>query len=163
MAYEELIEKLRKKGWSNRDIVATIQIMEKIQQEEKLKRTGWLYWLALILIIVGMTIVSIVLVPLIFTLNVAATYFIMVIVAYSFGTMFSIVLQDLEEIQGKKIIIPILIPGIGIVNMYYVIKASEILLPNRNIPNPLVMSSVYALLFMAPYFFSKLASMIKVQ
>jgi len=40
MAYEELIEKLRKKGWSNRDIVATIQIMEKIQQEEKRKKKG---------------------------------------------------------------------------------------------------------------------------
>ncbi|MEM3690342.1 MAG: hypothetical protein QXZ40_01265 [Candidatus Micrarchaeia archaeon] len=162
MAYEKLIEKLRRKGWSNRDIVETIKIMEEADAERK-KKSGWLYWVALVLMIVGMLVVSIVLIPLILTLNMLAVYSIMVVVAYSFGTMFSVVLSDLESIEGKKIITPIFIPAIGVVNMYYVIKATEVLAAGKQIPNPLVISIVYALLFTAPYAFSRLSGLIKIE
>jgi hypothetical protein len=66
MVYEKLIEKLKAKGWSNKDIVSTIRILNDSSESKNhsaIALDAAVYWIALILMIMGSIVLSIIMIP----------------------------------------------------------------------------------------------------
>jgi len=168
VVYEKLIEKLKSKGWSNKDIVETIRILNSppdSRKQQMVKLDSAVYWFALILMIIGSIVLSIIMIPSLLALNAFALYFIIIIVAYAFGTMFSILIGEIETMQGRRIIAQLFIPALALVNMYYITRVTNIFATAMNIKNPhnpIIMSGIYAFFFIAPYFINEIAKKIRI-
>lgn len=172
MVYEKLIEKLKAKGWSNKEIISTIRILND-SSESKNRSTialdAAVYWIALILMIIGSVVLSIVMIPTFIALSAFALYLIIIVISYAFGTMFSILINEIEAIQGKRIVAQLFIPALALINMYYITRVTNmfsIAMNIKNNHNPFLMSIIYAFFFIAPYFinlFTKKIRVIKIE
>jgi hypothetical protein len=168
MVYEKLIEKLKAKGWSNKDIVSTIRILNDSSESKNhsaIALDAAVYWIALILMIMGSIVLSIIMIPSFIALSSFALYFIIIVISYAFGTMFSILINEIEAIQGRKIVAQVFIPALALINMYYITRVTNIFTIAMNIKNnhnPFLMSAIYAFFFIAPYFINEFIKKIRV-
>ncbi|MBI4140597.1 hypothetical protein HY485_02040 [Candidatus Woesearchaeota archaeon] len=156
---EELKQKLAAKGWSQRDIEKTATIL---QQAHK-KKTNWtllldelLIWLSIITAITGNFVLSVVLVPFLIIMSGTMLYATIIIIAAAFGVLFTLLLRAVERIEIKKrILTGIVIPVIGLINMYIIARLSNQLITQLQLKttehNPALVSMVYIFAFLIPY------------
>lgn len=153
-------DRLATKGWSDEEIDKTINLLEKAKE----KRHPFIYfldeavyWIALILTIIGNFAFSLGLLPLLITINNFSLYLIILLLAASFSIIMGVVIKDIEELETKHHLAMLLImPVVGIANFFIVVNIA-----NNNVVaealnthhNPLLIGVVYLLSFLIPYIY----------
>jgi len=155
MDQKRLIKKLKSKGWTGEDISKAFKIMEKPEKTQTgLFMNRVVYWTALIVTIIGNLFISIVLILFLLALNKTALYAIIATIALTFGLLFNLIINDIENIDPKHhIMAGIFIPAIALINIYIITILTndvQIALQIQNPHSPILVSVVYVLAFMLP-------------
>lgn len=159
---EDLKKKLTEKGWTEKEIESTMGILEKPDanprsKEYRRKMNPLIYWIALLMAIIGNFIVSVILIPFFLVLQGIVLYAIIILLGLVFGALFSLLLGDIEKASSQKnmVIGWLFIPAIAAINIYVVANISnelkEILIKSAIIQNPLTISITYVAAFILPY------------
>lgn len=160
-----LSQKLAEKGWTKEEIDKTLNIMYSPEKAEG--RTVYtrrinpiIYWTALIVMIVGNLIISVVLIPFLLLLTSFQLYFVIAVAAFAFGLMFNLVINDIEHIDPQHhIIAGIFIPAFAIITTYVMVTVANRLSFVVQSPihqNSIIVSVVYVVAFMLPYAVQKI-------
>jgi|SRR3989338_4652430 len=133
---------------------------KKIEEPIKKTMNKLVYWLALLVTIIGNLIISAALIPFLIVMKDVSLYVIIITLGIAFGLLFDLLLKDIENIDFRHhIIAGIFIPGIGIVNLYIITTLAnrliEILEVTNVKQNPVIISVVYIIAFMLPFIISK--------
>lgn len=153
------MEKTRKylleKGWKKRDIDKAIKIIRhaKKHKHPKIKLLDKsVYWLSIIVAIIGNFIISVTLIPFLLALNGLQLFLIVVILGVSFGLLFELLVRGIENLEAKHhIFFGIIIPIIAVTNFIIVSNNIKIFIGIENPQDPVIVGSVYAISFMLPY------------
>lgn len=163
-------ERMREKGWSDEEIKHALEIM---YSEEKRGKTiiykremnPLLYWLSLIIAIVGNFFISIILIPFLLVLSSFQLYFVIAILALTFGTIFNFLLNTIEHIEPTHHIIAwAFIPAIAVITVFVMVNVANKLSYVFQSPihqNPVLVSIIYVIAFILPYGITKLFGYIK--
>jgi len=162
MNTEKLVEKLRKKGWSEEDIQKTIKIL--MEPTQNTKTTKILYWIALLSLLIGSLFVSIIIIPFLMLINNALVYIIIFTLALSFGALFNSLLQEIESFGETYIMTNLFIPAIAVINAIFMHNLAIFLIKTINLKtvNPTTIVVTYAFFFILPFLISKIKENIKV-
>ncbi len=163
---ETLREKLEKKGWSKEEIDKTLRILEKAEEKKRpamLILDKLVYWVALLLAIGGNFVISVVLIPLLLTIQSAtALYFIIFILAIAFGLLFSLLLGDIGTLNKQRMVVAgVFIPVIAIINIFVVVYIANFIsqrFEEFTLHNPYMVSIIYVISFSLPYLIQKIRS-----
>lgn len=158
---KDLASRLKEKGWTQKEISKAIKIIstsEKNKPKLIVVLDKLVYWFALILAIIGNLIISVVLIPFLLVLNYMQLYFVITIIAFSFGLLFSLLLRDIEGLDKRHhIIAGIFIPCLALINIYVMVNLAnyldKIFKLTKVTHNPVLISIVYAVFFILPYIF----------
>ncbi|NQU98118.1 hypothetical protein HQ533_01510 [Candidatus Woesearchaeota archaeon] len=151
-------ERLATKGWSEEEINKTIKILEKAKQKKHphicvLDKA--VYWIALVLMIFGNFAFSTFLIPVLVTFNNLSLYFIILLLAASFGIAMSIVIKDIEDLERKHhLAMFLIIPIVGLINFLIVVNLSNnnpLAASLNTYHNPWIVGVTYLVGFMIPY------------
>lgn len=162
---KDLASRLREKGWTQKEIDHTLAIIDE-SKNHKPKITivmdRLVYWVALILAIVGNIILSVVLIPFLLVLDNIQLYIFVVVLATSFGLLFSQILKDIEGLDKKHhIIAGIFIPALALINVYVMVNLANYLdkiFKLSKLPHdPILISIIYVVFFIFPYIFRLMA------
>lgn len=160
---ERLKKRLEEKGWSKQDINKTIKIVEEAKEKKHpaiklLDRS--VYWIALILAIIGNFIISVALIPFLMALKSIQLFSVIVVLGFSFGLLFELLIRSIEHLEAKHhIFLSILIPVVAIINVFIITLVSnniEKIFKIDNPQNPYIVGIVYAIAFILPFVFYKL-------
>jgi len=153
-----LKDRLIEKGWSRKDIKKTLSIIEKAKKNKhpKIKILDKsVFWISLILAIVGNFIISIALIPVLLALNGFQLYIVVLTLAFSFGLLFELLIRTIGHLQTKHhIFLSIIIPIIALINFFIIVLVAnslEEILKIENTQNPILVGIVYAVGFILPY------------
>lgn len=118
------------------------------------------YWLALLVTIIGNLIISAALIPFLIVMKDVQLYLIIIILGIAFGLLFDLLLRDIENIDFKHhVIAAIFIPGMAIVNLFIITNLANRLIEVLEVANvkhnPIMISIVYIIAFMIPYLISR--------
>jgi len=163
---ETLKDRLKKKGWTDEEIEKTLRIFEKAEENKRpslILLDKLVYWVAILLVIIGNFVISVVLIPLLLTMQSAITlYFIIFILAIAFGLLFSLLLGDIGTINREKLIMPeIFIPIIAVINIWVVVYIANYIsqrFEEFKLHNPVIVVLVYVVAFSLPYIIQKIRS-----
>jgi hypothetical protein len=160
---QDLRERLKEKGWTDEDINKAIKIIESAKEKkpQNIKIIDSIvYWVVLIVTIVGNLILSIILVPFLLTLSHIQLYIIIGTIAATFGFLFDLLIRDIENLEQKHYIIAgVFIPSIAIIDVYFMVRfanyLTSIMKLNNIQHNPLIVGLVYTVAFIMPYLVNK--------
>ncbi len=155
------IERLENKGWTSDEIEKVNKIIIESKEKKSSKIVlldSIIYWIALILIILGNMVISIVLIPFLFALRDLLLYIIIITLGLVFGLLFDLLIRDIDNL-GKHhyIIAGLFIPSLAIINVIYMANFANKLIASINLNNthqPLLVGAVYTIAFTCPYLFS---------
>ena len=158
-----LQERLVEKGWPTSDIRDTLRIIDNAQQ----KKTAGIrfldksvYWVVLLVAIIGNLIISIVLIPFFLVLKEYLLYLIIITLGITFGLFFNLLINNIEGLsKTHHVIVGLFIPVFALVNMFYITGTAnylQTLIQIDNIQQPWLIGVVYALAFISPYLVPKL-------
>lgn len=161
---DELRERLKDKGWENRYIEKTIEIVNNADEKRldiTKKIDKIIYFIAILIAIVGNFIISIILIPFLITItNKIALGVIIFAISLSFGYLFNFILKDIKELDTQNhIIAGLFIPCLGVINIFVITNVSNHFVNILNIQNPhnpIVVGFIYLASFITPYFSDKL-------
>ncbi len=162
---KDLASRLRGKGWTQKEIDHALAILDE-SKKHKPKITLILdklvYWVALVLAIVGNIILSVVLIPFLLVLTSIQLYIFVVVLAGSFGLLFSQLLKDIEGLDTRHhVIAGIFIPCLALINIYVMVNLAnyldKVFKLSKLDHNPVLISIVYVVFFILPYFFRLIA------
>lgn len=162
MNKQELAMDLRKKGWSEEEITHAIRAIDDAKKD-KSKFTKFLdqviYWIFLIVTILGNFIVAVWLVPVMLVSNPIYLYPIMVIVGLTFGFLFDNIIKDILDIEDAPKIMPeLFLPAIALIVVYIMTRLSNLFAELLQLPigihEPIIVGVFYTLGFMLPYYFT---------
>lgn len=157
-----LIRRLEKKGWAQKDIRKAIEIakdakIKNIESSSFLERR--IYWILLLVIIAANFAVSVALIPVFMTLKGVFLYSIVIIMGLFFGLLLELVIRSIEHLEKKHhIFLAVVIPLAALVNIFIMVGASNNLssiLDIHNKNSPASLAAIYSLSFAAPYIFYK--------
>lgn len=151
--------RLLEKGFSKNEAKRTIDIIKKAE-EKKSKKIKFLdatiYWVLLIVAIIGNMVLSIILIPFLLAFKKIPLYFIIILLAMLFGFLFDQLIRDIENLENKHIITAwIFIPALAIINTYYMASFTNHLTNTLGLPlaihSPIIISITYVFAFTVPY------------
>ena len=160
---EQLKEAVSEKPWSPEEKARVLDIIER-GRKKKSKRIQFadeiVYWVFLLVAIIGNFILSVVLVPFMLILTGFYLFAVLFIIAFAFGLLINSVIKEIHKIEAKPHIIPIiLIIALALINVYIIATFTnklEILLQlTTPAHDPLLISSTYAIAFVVPYLYSE--------
>jgi hypothetical protein len=153
-------EKLRRRGWEEHEINRVMDILYSDYKKKKhiiyTKKSNLLiYWVNLFVLTIGNFLIAFILIPFLLTLKGSGLYLIIVILGIVFGTLFSIMIRDIEMLETKHhIFATIYIPLISILTLYIMVTVAnnlENILGMGVQHQPLPVSILYAVVFVLPY------------
>ena len=159
----KLKKRLKEKGWPRKDIDKTIKIVKEAKEKKHpaikfLDKT--VYWISLIIAIIGNFIISIALIPFLMVLKSIQLFLVIIVLGLSFGLMFELLIRSIEHLEVKHhIFLAVLIPVVAVINVFIITLVSNNLeeIFNINNPqNPFLVGVVYAVAFILPFIFYKL-------
>ncbi|MBN1544738.1 hypothetical protein JW898_04725 [Candidatus Woesearchaeota archaeon] len=162
---KSLHHRLLEKGWSEEEIERTMHLMYSDQKMEKhahfVSATHpVIYWIGLVVAIVGNLLVAVTLIPFLMILNSTQLYAILGIVGFVFGSMFNLIIKDIEHVdQTHHVVAGVFIPAIALITVYVMASVANRfneVINNSNPHNAAVLSVVYLITFSAPYFVYKI-------
>ncbi|MFH1211693.1 MAG: hypothetical protein V1659_02070 [Candidatus Woesearchaeota archaeon] len=152
--------KLIKKGWAEEEIERVKGIIQKAEERKNpgiylLERFS--YWFAIILILAGTFVFSLVLIPLIMGASTLLLYAVIILFGLGLGSFFVILIQDVEHINIKHHVFhSIVIPVVAIVNLFFVVSIANGLVKLTNlghIQSKIWISLTYVIALLIPYVF----------
>lgn len=160
---EKLKKRLREKGWTSKDINKTIKIVKEAKEKKhpaiKVLDKA-IYWIALIIAIIGNLIISISLIPFLMALKSVQLFSVIIVLGFSFGLLFELLIRSIEHLESKHhIFLSILIPLVAVINVFIITLVSnniEKIFKIDNPQNPYIVGIVYAISFILPFIFYKL-------
>ena len=160
---KETIDTLKRRGWSPEDIDDTEKIIEERRASDKSRTSLFtsriLYWAVIFLMILGNFIISLLLVPFLLVLNKLAMDVVVVILGFSFGLFFNILILDIEHISKRHhLIAGISIPLLALINIIAMTRLAnalnDVLRTSTMRGSPITVSLLYVVAFMMPYLWS---------
>lgn len=157
---KSLRERLLEKGWTEEEIAKTMNVIYSDEKREKnisfQKATHpIIYWVGLVVAIIGNLLLSVALIPFLMILNSMQVYVILGIIGVVFGSMFNLIIKDIEHIdQTHHVMAGIFIPSIALITVYVMASVANrfnALINNPNPHNAVTLSIIYLLCFSAPY------------
>ena len=137
--------------------------LRKLKKDEKISRkmSKIVYWLALLVTIIGNLVISAALIPFLIALKDVQIYLIIIILAIAFGLLFDLLLRDIEHLDFRHHIIAVIfIPGMAILNLFIITELSNRLIEILKVVNvehdPIRISLIYATVFMIPYIITRI-------
>ena len=114
---------LKKKGWVEEDIKKAEEIIAARRLKDKSKTLGHasniLYWSVFVLIVIGNFIISMALIPFLLVLSRGYVDVIIIIIGFSFGLLFNLILKDIEHVsKTHHVVTALIIPVIALMNFY---------------------------------------------
>ena len=165
---DELRDRLKKKGWSDAEIEKTLQIFEKAEEKKRpalVLLDKMVYWMGLLLAIVGNFIISVVLIPILITMPAVLLYITIIILAVTFGLLFSLILGDIGTLNKERLIVTsIFIPMLAVINIFVVVNIANFISERFNLQlthNPYLVSLLYVAAFSIPHLIQKIQEKIK--
>ena len=152
----DIKKRLVEKGWSKKDINKTLKILEKAKKHPKIKILDKsVYWISLIVAIIGNIIISISLIPFLLALRNFQLYLVIITMGIAFGLLFELLIRTIENLETKHhLFLSIIIPIIAVINIVVIVIFSNRLEEAINIQNPQnpgLIGVIYAVAFMLPY------------
>ena len=158
---KESSRNLMKKGWTEEEIKKAEDIISSRVSNDKSKSLVFshriLFWMVLFVIIIGNTLFSIVLIPILLALNNITTDILIVFLGFIVVILFNFLIWDIEEHITKKhrVFAVLIIPILSILNLYAIVRISNAVNEVFNISevrgNPLIISAFYVVAFLLPY------------
>lgn len=153
------LEKLRQKGWPEQDIKRAGQVLETTHHHD-LFLSKIVFWSALIVIVFANLIVSLIMIPFLIVFSDWLIYIIIIILAGMIGFLYNFLITDIGYLEKKHhIIAGILIPVIAIANIFAMVFTANKFIATfklTNVHNPIIISIIFAVAFILPYFLDKL-------
>jgi hypothetical protein len=147
---------LIEKGWDKKDVNRTVKIIEnaKKNRHPKIKILDkTVYWLSLMLAIIGNFTISLALMPVLIALKSPQLYIIIITIALAFGLLFELLIRSIEHLEARHhIFLSTIIPVIAVINFIIVSNNMKKLIGVENPQNPVIIGVVYVAAFMLPYF-----------
>ncbi|MAE43147.1 hypothetical protein CMO93_05215 [Candidatus Woesearchaeota archaeon] len=155
---QDIKKKLLEKGWKKSDINRTLKIIEKAKANKhhhiKILDKS-VYWISLIIAIIGNFIISLSLIPLLLALKSFPLYLVLITIGISFGLLFELLIRTIENLETRHhIFLTVIIPLVAIINVFIIVLFSnrlEEIINIQNPQNPLIIGIVYAGAFIIPY------------
>ena len=156
-----LQERLMERGWASRDINHALNIMEQHKKTPGiLFLDKSIYWVVLLVAIIGNLVISIVLIPFLMVLKEYLLYLIIIILGVTFGLFFNLLINNIEGLKKTQhLIAGLFIPIFALVNLFYITGTANYLQSLMKIDNaqqPWLIGIVYAAAFISPYLMPKL-------
>ena len=155
---QNLVERLEKKGWKNKEIINTINIIRNAKHnktQENLFLEKRIYWVLLVIVIAANFAISVALIPVLMALKGIFLYFVIITLGIAFGLLFELVIRSIEHLERQHHqLLAILIPLIALANAFIISKISNNLtsiLGIANVHNSISIAVVYAASFVLPY------------
>lgn len=166
---KSLHQRLLEKGWSEEEIENTLNILydEDKQAKHAVFKSAThpiLYWVGLVVAIIGNLLLAVTLIPFLMILNSVQLYIILGIVGLVFGGMFNVILKDIEHVdQSHHIIAGVFIPAIALITIYMMVGVSNRfneIIQNPNPHSAVTLSIIYLVCFSTPYFSYKVRDLL---
>ncbi|MBW3011597.1 hypothetical protein KY311_00265 [Candidatus Woesearchaeota archaeon] len=159
MARKPLSESLLDKGWKKEEVEEAMSTLYSKEPQKEITHKSMsriLYWSTLIVAIIGNFIVSLVLVPFLLVLSSLTLYFIIFVIGVSFGSLFNLLIRDIEYIDpSHHVIAGVFLPAIAIVTIIAVVNFANqfnvVLHVSPFHQNPIIVSTTYVIAFLLPY------------
>jgi len=155
---QNLAERLEKRGWKNKEIINTVNIIRKAKHnktQENLFLEKRIYWILLFVVIAANFAISVALIPILMALKGMFLYFVIITLGTVFGLLFELVIRSIEHLEKQHHqLLAVLIPLIALANAFIISKISNNLtstLGFENVHNPINIAAVYAASFVLPY------------
>jgi len=155
-----LATRLKERGWTDEEVSNAMEIMygKKKDYNKVRKSNELLYWSLLVLSIIGNFIVCVSIIPIMLVMDTAPLLLIILLVGLSFGSLFTIVIKEIEDVDDKSHVIgSLFLPSLAIIIMYVVTKLVNTLslqTPLFQKQNIILIPLVYVISFISPYIFS---------
>jgi len=157
-----LISQMRDRGWDDKELDYARHVMSSAHTQ----RTSFLrffdsslLWAFLIIVAIGNILAIATIMPLLILFSNQAIYGILILIGVCFGLLVELILRDIEHLfSGHHLFIMyVLIPFIAASGGLIVLTYAQLHLPNVFLleRNPLKMSIVYTIFFIAPLAISK--------
>lgn len=153
-------EHLRKKGWSEKDINSTVNILSSPEKRIKylhypVAAGSLVFWTVILVISLVNFIMSVVLIPFMLVISAWSFYLIVAIIALFIGFLFNSSLSDLEHLERKHHLFALIfVPVVAVAELFitwYVAgkfaRAISLTLPQ----SPYITSAVFIVFFLLPY------------
>jgi len=158
-----LRDKLREKGWKEDEIEHALSIMKPSEAKSGIlvqRMNPALYWSALVISIIGNFLIAVALIPFLLVLSSTQLYFVIIVLAISFGAMFNLLINTIEALDpSHHIIAGVFIPALAIITIFVMVNVANRLsfvLQNPIHQNPILVSVAYVVAFIIPYAYTKL-------
>lgn len=150
-------KKLKLKGWTDEDIQHAIKVLEKAEKK-KHPATFFLdkmvFIIALLLAVMGNIFIAVRIIPLLVTLNDTFINIILILLGFSFGSLFALLIHDIEKLSfGHHLIASIIMPLTAIFTMFMIVDITNGLtvIEGFKYHNPWITGIIYAISFLIPY------------
>lgn len=160
---ENMIEKLRAKGWSPDEIAQALRVMTEAQNE-KTEVVRYMdrvvYWTLLFFVLIGNFILSIITIPFIVFAPAVFLFPMVFVISFTFGALYDLVLYDINKIEGAKQFLPqILLPALALINSYISLNLAHTLADKIGVvqipSTDTFMPIIYVIGFMAPFWYTQ--------
>jgi len=168
MAKKTLREKLIERGWKEEEIEHALSIIKPSEAKTvstKPSANPLLYWLTLIISIIGNFLISVAIIPFLIVLSDIQLYVVITLIAVCFGAMFNFLINTMEHLDpSHHVIAGVFIPAIAAITIFVMVNVANRLskfFQSPIIHNPVWVAIVYVVAFSAPYFIGKLIQLRK--
>ncbi len=156
---EKLLDKMRKKGWSEQDLVHADLIFSQHEETHHIVNSIYdkiLHWIVFLTMIIGNFMVFFFLLPFIMIITGNFIYLLVALVAVLIGAVFETVINGMTALKGHhQFILAVVIPLISLgVFMYELLYAEGVFKYNTYKVTPICIT--YALFFILPYYIRKI-------
>jgi uncharacterized membrane protein len=147
----ELVEK----GWSDSEIKNAENVLERSESQD-IYFSKMVFWSALLVIIIGNIVVSLILIPFLIVLDKVILYSLVIVLGGVIGFLYNFLITDIGLLEKKHHrLASIIIPLLALANMIMMVVLSnqfiEELAVKTNPHNPWVTALVFAGAFILPY------------
>lgn len=169
MAQGTLRQKLTEKGWKDDEIEHALSIMKPSESrtpKESLKSANPLmYWLTLVISIIGNFLIAVAIIPFLIVLSDIQLYFVIAILAISFGAMFNFLINTMERLDpSHHVVAGVFIPALAAITIFVMVNVANRLstfFQSPIIHNPVWVAVLYVAFFSAPYFTGKIVGYLR--
>ena len=158
-------EELSKKGWTKREINKAEAILDRSEHHD-IFFSKIVLWSALLVIVIGNLMVSIIAIPFLVVLNRWVLYAVIVILAGMIGFLYNLLINDIGHLEQKHhILASILVPVLAVINLVVIVFVSNNLIKDLNVNNklhnPWGLSILFAVAFILPFIVDQIRLYVK--
>ena len=157
--HKNAASKLIQKGWSKAELNRAADIIAHAEESKSASMQfveKLAFWVTLLVAILGNLIISVVMVPFLLLLSGAGLYFTVLIIGFTFGILFNVIIHYIEDLgEGQHIIAGAFIPALALINIYIIThfsnKLEVLLMLQTPAHSPFAVSITYVIAFILPY------------